>query len=75
VWLRERCAVCPKTRLDRALQGQVGETLHRAFRLNEMRNKGVTFSIHDLDSEEAYALDVIWSEIEKYKAEKQKEQR
>lgn len=67
---RERCADCPHTKMDAALESEVGGLLHAAMALDVSLEAGYTITLADVTVEEWKALQVLRNERARYDGEK-----
>lgn len=74
-YFRERCAECPLTKLEDALQSDAGAMLARAAEIRAMSDVGIQITLGDLTVDEARALIIIQDEATKHEAEKARRQK
>jgi hypothetical protein len=65
-----RCEQCPLARLEAALAGPMGESLHRVVDLDFALRAGFTVTLDEVDADDFRALQILHAERENWERER-----
>lgn len=73
-YTRERCDVCPITKLENAMESSAGRLLGQAADFDRMLQNHFSIGPEDVDANVFEALKVLWDERAKWQQEEQRRQ-